>query len=149
MPKRTADSRNAIKAVVVRATYRNSPRAASDMDMMDWLVLLLLVGLLAFVLLLRQRQSETSQQQKQSKTDVKPLEETDGRISRDDGCQRTASEWPEVYLMAEGKIVKKNRLGQLQLLLEDRIPELRGELKLIHGRVQRNTVMLGISQTGK
>ena len=148
MRKRTADSRNAIKAVVVRATYRNSPRAASDIDMMDWLVLLLLVGLFAFVLLLRQRQLETSQQQKQSKTDVKPLEETDGRISRDDGCQRTASEWPAVYLMAEGKIVKKNRLGQLQLLLEGRIPELRGEL-IIHGRVQRNTVMLGISQTGK
>ena len=149
MPKRTADSRNAIKAVVVRATYRNSPRAASDMDMMVQLILFLLFGLLAYILLLGQRQSETSKQQKQSKIDAKPLEETDGRISRDDGCQRTASEWPEVLLMAEGKMVKKNRLGQLQLLLEGRIPELRGKLKLIHGRVQRNTVMLGISQTGK
>lgn len=119
------------------------------MDVMFQLILIFLVGLLAVILLLRQRQSEKSQQQKQSKAHVQPYEETGGRISGSDTCRSTTNEPPDVYLKVEGKVVRKNRLGQLQLLLEDQIPELRGEVKPIRGRVQNNTVLVGISQPGK
>lgn len=120
----------------------------SVMTVMFQLILLVLVGLLAAILLLRQ-QSEKSQQQKQSNEGVKPLEETDGRISGAETCRRTTNESSDVYLKVEGKVVRKDRLGQLLLLLEDQFPELRGEVKPIRGRVQNNTVLVGIGQPGK
>ena len=122
-------------------------------------ILLVFGGLLAAILfLLRRRQLETlpepvpePQQPKQPTEDAKPLarpcEETDGRISNPETSQRKESEAPDVHLRVEGEVVRDLHL---QLLLEDQIPELKGEIRSgSMQRVQDNTVLVRISQTGE
>lgn len=121
------------------------------------LILLVLAGLLAAILLLRRRQLEMPepQQLKQPSEDAelsaKPLEETDGRISNPETSQRRESETPDVHLRVEGEVVRNTRRSvHLQLLLEDQIPELKGEIR--SGSIQRvrdNTVLVRISETGE
>ena len=78
-----------------------------------------LLAVFAFVLLLWRRQLS-----KQSS------EEARGSDSRADKSQRSASESPDVHLRVEGEVVKNNRHGhRLQVLLEDQVPELKGEIR--------------------
>ena len=106
------------------------------------LILLLAVGLLAVVLLLGKIQSEKSEQSS---------EKARGSNSRADKSQRRASESPDVHLRVEGEVVKNNRHGhRLQVLLEDKVPELKGEIR--SGSVQteeESVVLVRVSQTSK
>ena len=106
------------------------------------LLLLLAVGLLTVVLLLGRRQSEKSEQSS---------EEARGSNSRADTSQRSASESPDVHLRVEGEVVKNNRHDyHLQVLLEDQVPELKGEIRSgSMRRVEESAVLVRVSQTSK
>ena len=106
------------------------------------LVLLLAVGLLVVILLLGRRQSEKSEQSS---------EEARRSNSRADTSQRSASESPDVHLRVEGEVVKNNRHDyHLQVLLEDQVPELKGEIRSgSMRRVEESAVLVRVSQTSK
>ena len=108
------------------------------------LIILLAVGLLTVVLvwLLGKRQSEKSEQSS---------EEARGSNSRADKSQRRASESPDVHLRVEGEVVKNNRHGhRLQVLLEDKVPELKGEIRSVSVQTEEESVVLvRVSQTSK
>ena len=106
------------------------------------LILLLAVGLLAVVLLLGRRQSEKSEQSR---------EEARGSNSRADKSQRRASESLDVHLRVEGEVVKNTRNDHhLQVLLEDQVPGLKGEIRSgSMRRVEESVVLVRVSHTGK
>lgn len=63
--------------------------------------------------------------------------------------ERRTNEPPDIDLKVEGDIVRKLRLPQLQLLLEEQVHELKGMIMFIHATMQDNTVLVQISQAGK
>lgn len=111
---------------------------------MSYLIFLLVVGLLTVVhvWLLGRRQSEKSKQ---------TSEEARESISRAAKSQRSASESPDVHLRVEGEVVKNNRHGhRLQVLLEDKVPELKGEIRSVSVQTEEESVVLvRVSQTSK
>ena len=122
------------------------------------LFLQLAVALLAAILWLWRREPrQLPEQPKQpsdedAKSSAKPLEEADGRVSKADTFQRKTNESKDVHLRVEGEVVKNNRhsLPHLQLLLEDQVPELKGEIRSGSIQtVQDSAVLVRVSQTGK
>ena len=107
------------------------------------LIVLLAVGLLTVVLLLGRRQSEKSEQSS---------EEARGSNSRADKSQRRTSESLDVHLRVEGEVVKNTRNDhQLEVLLEDQVPELKGEIRSgsVRRVVEERVVLVRVSQTSK
>ena len=111
---------------------------------MSHLIFLLVVGLLTVVhvWLLGRRQSEKSEQ---------TSEEARESISRAAKSQRSASESPDVHLRVEGEVVKNTRNDHhLQVLLEDQVPEVKGEITSgSMRRVEESVVLVRVSQTSK
>ena len=104
------------------------------------LIIPLLVGFLAFVLWLSRRQSSERSSEEARRSD-----------SRADKSQRRASESPDVDLRVEGEVVKNHPHDyHLQVLLEDHVPELKGEIRSGSvRRVEESVVLVRVSQTGK
>ena len=123
------------------------------------LILLILAGLLAAILLQWRREPRRLPEQpkqpsdEDDKSSAKPLEEADGRVPKADTFQHKTNESKDVYLRVEGEVVQNYRhsLPHLQLLLEDQVPELKGEIR--SGSIQTvqdsAAVLVRVSQTGK
>lgn len=120
------------------------------------LILLLAVGLLAAILLLGRRELRRKPEQpkqpsdEDAKSSAKPFEEGEGRVSKADASHRRTSEAKDVHLRVEGEVVKNNlNSPHLQLLLEDQLPELKGEIRFIQTVQDSAAVLVRVNQTGK
>lgn len=69
--------------------------------------------------------------------------------STDKQCPPQTSELPDIHLKVEGNAVQELQSGHLKLLLEDKVPELKGMEMFIHTTEQKDTVLVKISQAGK